>query len=182
MCTDNTSMTTNQSLFKYADGSLVFRLENSGSLIEKKVLKDAHGTVLLQCKKFPLSMAKWTITDPNGQVLAKTRTVSGMVKYGLDVIIPSRSTSRPTFTVTPDPSLSKAIMWQSNGEGQPDTPLCEAAFGSNVLLGMISAAIQDWTYHISLQPGADAALVACLLVIYTDLLEYNALGGAFGMN
>ena len=29
--------------------------------------------------------------------------------------------------------------------------------------------------------AADAALVCCLLVIYTDLLEWNALGGAFGM-
>ena len=30
-------------------------------------------------------------------------------------------------------------------------------------------------------PAADTALVCCLLVIYTDLLEWNALGGAFGM-
>lgn len=45
--------------------------------------------------------------------------------------------------------------------------MCVAQYGENVAIGMISAAVQDWSYHIGLEPGADAALACCLLVIYT---------------
>lgn len=43
---------------------------------------------------------------------------------------------------------------QVNGHGVADTPMCEAAYGANVAMGFISAAVQDWTYHVALDPGA----------------------------
>lgn len=120
------------------------------------------------------------------------------------------------------------MLAQNNGKKQEDTPMCEAAYGKEVWMGFVSAAVQNWTYHLLLDPGAggltgaqalavwrqgaglrrraalgalaqahaaacthrcclaatlsaDAALVCCLLVIYTDLLEWNALGGIMGM-
>lgn len=54
------------------------RLENKpGLFVDRKTLYDAQGNVLLLCKKAPLSLAKWTIRGPGGDVLAKTRTVPG---------------------------------------------------------------------------------------------------------
>ena len=131
------------------------RLENSNGFFEKKVLYDGHGNALLTCKKSLLSLAKWSICLPSGAEVAKTSTIAGMVKYGIEVTLPGRGGAK--FVVTPDPSLQKVVMWQSNGKGMEDTPLCEAAYASSVVTGMISAAVQDWSYHVALDPGAGAA-------------------------
>lgn len=182
MCTNNTSTFKNESIFKSSDGSLLYRLQNNNGIFrENKVLTDAQGNVVLTAKKFPLSLAKWTICSPSGTVLAKTRTISGMAKYAVEVDVPS-ARIKPTFTVSPDLSNSQVLMWQNNGKGKEDTTMCTATYGANVALGLVSAAVQDWTYHIVVEPGADAALACCFLIIFTDLLEWNALGGAFGMN
>lgn len=50
---------------------------NPGLLVDRKTLYDGQGRTLLLCKKTPLSLAKWTIRGPGGEVLAKTRTVPG---------------------------------------------------------------------------------------------------------
>jgi uncharacterized membrane protein YagU involved in acid resistance len=117
--------------------------------------------VLLTCKKSLLSLAKWSISLPNGTVVAKTSTISGMVKYAIEVKFPGRSGK---FVVSPDASLQKVLMWQSNGKQNgkevEDTPLCEAAYASSVVMGMISAAVQDWSYHVALEPGAGASAAA----------------------
>jgi hypothetical protein len=63
--------------------------------------------------------------------------------------------------------LSFPCLLQNNGKHKPDTPMCVATYGENVAMGMISAAVQDWTYHVVLDPGADAALACLLLVCYT---------------
>ena len=50
-------------------------------------------------------------------------------------------------------------MWQSAGKGETqETPLAEAAYGQNVVIGMISTLVQDWTYNLALAPGAGACL------------------------
>ena len=134
------------------------RLENSHGFFSKKVLYDGHGNVLLTCKKSLLSLAKWSISLPNGTVVAKTSTISGMVKYAIEVKFPGRSGK---FVVSPDASLQKVLMWQSNpGKNVEDTPLCEAAYASSVVMGMISAAVQDWSYHVALDPGAGECAAA----------------------
>ncbi|PSC76327.1 DHH family isoform B [Micractinium conductrix] len=185
MTTNNPSVdaSTNECLFHSATGELVFRVQNqNGFFKSSKTVSDGAGRVLLVAKKNPISLAKWSITAPaSGAVVAKTRTIAGMVKYGCEVMLPSRG-SGPTFMVMPDASLQRVMMWQVNDKNVPDTPMCEAAYGSNVVMGLVSAAVNDWSYSLALDPGADAALVACMLCIYTDLVTWNALGGAFGMN
>ncbi|KAI3433433.1 hypothetical protein D9Q98_003248 [Chlorella vulgaris] len=182
MCTNSLSTFKNESLFRDPDGDLVYRLtNNSGILLESKELKDGQDRTILRAKKFPLSLAKWTITQPSSDaVLAKTRTVSGMAKYGVEVDVPSapRSDAKSTISILPDLSNSRVVMIQNNGKHKPDTPMCVATYGENVAMGMISAAVQDWTYHVVLDPGADAALACLLLVCYTDLIEWNAMGAA----
>lgn len=66
-------------------------------------------------------------------------------------------------------------MWQASGGGKAaqETPLAEAAYGQPTM-GMLSALVRDWSYSLALAQGADAALVACMLCIYTDLVEFNA--------
>lgn len=135
----------------------VCRLQNNNGIFrENKVLTDAQGNVVLTAKKFPLSLAKWTICSPSGTVLAKTRTISGMAKYAVEVDVPS-ARIKPTFTVSPDLSNSQVLMWQNNGKGKEDTTMCTATYGANVALGLVSAAVQDWTYHIVVEPGAGGA-------------------------
>lgn len=180
MSTNNTSMGENECLFQSAEGGLMFRLQNSNGVFSgKKVLYDGHGAVLLTCKKNPLSLAKWSISLPDGSLAAKTSTLAGMVKYGIEATLASHPGCK--FVVAPDPSLQNVMMWQVNAKGVDDTPLCEAAYADNVVSGMVSAAMQDWSYRIALDPGADAALVCVLLGVYTDLITNNALSGAFGM-
>ena len=41
-----------------------------------------------------------------------TLAVAGMVKYGCEVMLPSRG-SGPTFMVMPDASLQRVMMWQA---------------------------------------------------------------------
>ncbi|KAL4431105.1 hypothetical protein ABPG75_006361 [Micractinium tetrahymenae] len=203
---------TNESLFYSADGALVFRLENkTGLLVDRKTLYDGQGNVLLRCKKTPLSLAKWTIRGPGEEVLAKSRTVPGqwgalgawvfrswggiqrmagalrhvhgLAKYGVEVIVPSRSSSQPTFLITPDMSLRHVILRQVSGKGKArqERLVCDAAFGPTVVMGWMSALSQNWSYLLALEPGADAALMAVLLAIFTDLLQWEALEGFMGM-
>lgn len=46
-------------------------------------------------------------------------------------------------------------MWQAAGKGEAaETPLAEAAYGQNVIIGMVSTLVQNWTYNLALAPGA----------------------------
>ncbi|KAL4421984.1 hypothetical protein ABPG77_011007 [Micractinium sp. CCAP 211/92] len=175
---------SSESLFYSSEGVLVFRLENNpGLLVDRKTLYDGQGRTLLLCKKTPLSLAKWTIRGPGGEVLAKTRTVPGLAKYGVEVFVPSTGSSQPTFLITPDMSLRHVILRQIRGKGKQrqDQLVCDAAFGPTVVMGWMSALSQKWSYLLALEPGADAALTAAVLVIFTDLLQWEALEGFMGM-
>lgn len=51
----------------------------------------------------------------------------------------------------------RMVMWQAAGKGEAaETPLAEAAYGQNVVLGMLSTLVQNWTYNVALAPGAGA--------------------------
>lgn len=179
MCTNNTGTMSNESLFYSTGGLLMFRLQNKkGVFSESKELTDSQGNVLLTCKKNPISLAKWSIKGPGGTEVAKTRTVPGMVKYGVEVFVTSHG-SDPVFLLTPDGSLRHCIIRQLDGKGkaQREQLVCDAAFGPSVVMGWMSSLTQNWSYLMELEPGADAALVAAMLVIFTDLLEWEAASG-----
>ena len=55
----------------------------------------------------------------------------------------------------PNPPFCRVAMWQAAGKGEAqETPLAEAAYGQNVVIGMISTLIQNWSYSVALAPGA----------------------------
>ena len=45
---------------------------------------------------------------------------------------------------------------------------------SNVVLGFVSALMQDTTYHVTLEPGADALLAACLISAADQLMQWDS--------
>lgn len=94
------------------------------------MLYDASGNTVLTAKKFPLSLAKWTVTTPSGRVAAKTRTISGLAKYGVEVDVPGapRNGSQSTFTIVPELSNSKVIImqvWRRLPRGRRRRVLCQ---------------------------------------------------------
>lgn len=62
-------------------------------------------------------------------------------------------------------------MWQVAGKGEDqETPLAEAAYGSNVIIGMLSTLVQNWSYSVALGPGAGACVwVQCKAGVFTGM-------------
>ena len=74
-------------------------------------------------------------------------------------------TDRTTSISCHQGSLMSDALWyrctfalQVNDKNVPDTPMCEAAYGSNVVMGLVSAAVNDWSYSLALDPGAGEAV------------------------
>lgn len=75
---------------------------------------------------------------------------AGFAQIGLEVVLPARG-DRPTFIAMPAMNdLSSMCMWQTarsargKAAAEEEAPLCQASFGNTVVLGVVSALVQNW--------------------------------------
>lgn len=66
------------------------------------------------------------------------------------------------------------VMWQTAGKGEAqETPLAEAAYGQNVVIGMVSTLVQNWSYNLALAPGAGLCGADVWVQVWVQVAGYR---------
>lgn len=105
------------------------RIVKEGLFFESARVLDGEGALLASMDKNAMSLAKWSIKDARGRVVASTATVPGLAKYGVQLFLPG--SSKPALMCAPTGDLRSLGVWQcgkriNRDEGQE---YAEAAYG-----------------------------------------------------
>ena len=133
--------------------------------------------------KNPFFIGKWSVSAPNGKQLFQTRCVDGLAKYGLLGCVPDRS-NKAKLAMFPCYELNRIEFSSLETPGiiKPETrfPFAMAQYGPNVA-SALQVFSKDFSFVVTVAPGADIALALCCMAIYDDLAEWNAAAGFAGM-